>query len=526
MYMREGARPRAIRSRESHEQHVPAGAGSAHLASPLTRPDVPHHPFMAPHGASCMHVDPATTNTYPGPGPLGVDPQVDSRAMGLLGGECPTMNFDRKGRVVAVCVRDRRPSLLLLDPDSLRVLDRHPLPRRRTPLLRVRKMMADTSGGAYFYLDQLDRAVIGTADGTIQIVETIEGDDGPHFQMARSVDLASALTLPNGKLDKVTAVMPDYQGNYWFSARYGTVGVVSGDDHVRSIRLPGEEIQNAFSVGTDGVYVISDHALYRLNLDPLGRPAISWREAYDRGRRRKLGQINQGSGTTPTLFGDRYVAIADNAEPRMNVLVFRRDTDDKPRLVCKQGVFEAHRSATENTLIGNGRSLIVENNFGYDIFRTMRGGKTSAGGVARIDVREDESGCDVVWESDEISQTAVPKLSAATGLVYLYTKLKDAPRNIDAYYFTAINFETGRTVFRVLTGTGMRYDNNWASISLAPDGTAFVGVLNGFVRVRDARPLRSYAKTTVLRPSFAGSRTEALPGVSAMPASGGRTATP
>ena len=58
-------------------------------------------------------------------------------------------------------------------------------------------------------------------------------------------------------------------------------------------------------------------------------------------------------------------------------------------------------------------------------------------------------------------------------------------KKIDAYYFTAIDFESGRTAYRVLTGTGVRYDNNWASISLAPDGTAFVGVLNGVVRVRD-----------------------------------------
>ena len=509
LYMREGGRPRTIRSRERHAQHVPASAGRPHLATRLAHPVVPHHPFMAPHGASCMHVDPAATNTYPGPGPLGHDPQVDSRAMGLLGGECPTINFDRKGRVVAVCVRDRRPSLLLLDPDSLRVLDRHALPRRRTPLLRLRKMMDDTSGGAYFYLDQRDRAVIGTASGTLETIETIETNEGPRLQVARSVDLSASLALASGRRDKITAVMPDYQGNHWFSGRYGTVGVVSSDDQVRSIRLPGEEIQNAFSVGTDGIYLVSDHALYRLALGPLGSPEIVWREAYDRGQRRKLGQINQGSGTTPTLLGDRYVAIADNAEPRMNVLVFRRDASEGPRQVCKQAVFAPHRSATENTLIGHGRSLIVENNYGYDIFRTMRGGRTSAGGVARLDVRDDESGCDVVWESAEISQTAVPKLSAATGLVYLYTKLKDAPRGIDAYYFTAIDFETGRTAYRVLTGTGVRYDNNWASISLAPDGTAFVGVLNGFVRVRDARPLRDITRASVARP-IAGSSASVL----------------
>ncbi len=42
-----------------------------------------------------------------------------------------------------------------------------------------------------------------------------------------------------------------------------------------------------------------------------------------------------------------------------------------------------------------------------------------------------------------------------------------------------------KTVYQVLTGTGVRYDNNWAAISIAPDGSAYVGVLNGLIRVRD-----------------------------------------
>jgi hypothetical protein len=198
------------------------------------------------------------------------------------------------------------------------------------------------------------------------------------------------------------------------------------------------------------------------------------------------------------------VAIADNAEPRMHVLVYRRDAGAEQRLVCKTPVFDPGQSATENTLIGYRRSLIVENNAGYDIFRTMRKGKTSAPGIARIDVRADESGCDIVWESAEISQTTVPKLSTANGLIYAYTKLPNAPDNTDAYYFTAIDFATGRTVYRVLTGTGVRYDNNWAAISLAPDGTAYVGVLNGLLRLRDrALPVAApYADNQVGGPRF------------------------
>ncbi len=484
--IRVGRTPKAII--DTRPQHnLPRLEGGPVGAKPLVGRTLPDHPYMAEHGTSCMHADAATTNTHPGPGPLGRELAVQSLSMGVLGGECPTINFDGQGRIVAICVRDRRPSLLLLDPNTLRVLASHGLPRRRTPMLRLRKMMEDTSGGAYFYLDDRDRAVVGTAKGTIEIVAIRSDARGtPTFEVEREIDLRGVLRLADGSLDKLTAVLPDFEGNYWFSARRGTVGVVLNGGQIRTQRLSGEELENAFSLAADGIYLVSDHALYRFGLDPVRGPQIVWREAYDRGSRRKVGQINQGSGTTPTLLGDDYVAITDNAEPRMQVRVYRRSTaPGESRLVCTVPVFEPGKSATENTMIGHGRSLIVENNAGYDIFRTMRGGKTSSPGLARIDIRSDESGCEVVWQSREISQTAVPKLSAATGLIYLYTKRPDA-QGIDAYYFTAIDFETGLTRYRVLTGTGVRYDNNWASISLGPDGSAYVGVLNGLIRVRDS----------------------------------------
>jgi hypothetical protein len=454
--MREHSHARAIRWDADARELVPAAHGSAHVPRALDAAHAPSHPFMAAHGASSMHVDSFTTNAYPYAGPLGRAPEISSRSMGFLGGECPTINFDRRGRIITVCVSHRTPALLLLEPGSLRVLARYDLPKRNTPLLRIRKMMDDTSGGAYFYLDQRDRAVVGTSAGTIEIIGLTRAGGQERFQREELIDLSSELRLPGGELDKITAVMPDFEGNLWFVARYGTLGVVDRERRVQALRLGGEQIENSFSIAPEGAYIVSDHALYHYALDAGSRPQQVWRERYDRGSRRKVGQINQGSGTTPTLLGDGYVAITDNAEPRMNVLVYRRAPRAGRRLVCRTPVFEAGASATENTLIGHGRSLIVENNAGYDIFVTMRGGRTSAPGLSRIDVRADESGCDVAWESREVSQTTVPKLSTATGLVYLYTKLPGAPKGADAYYFTAIDFTSGETVFRVLTGTGGR----------------------------------------------------------------------
>ncbi|MBC7171487.1 MAG: hypothetical protein H5U40_03625, partial [Polyangiaceae bacterium] len=174
-----GSEPRPIRIKERHAALVASGDGTPHRGSALELEPVPAHPFMAEHGLSCMHSDPYTTNTYEWSGPLGHDPEVISRSMGFLGGECPTINFDGEGRIVTVCVRGRSPTLMLLDPTTLRVLARRSLPRRRTPIMRIREISADTSGGAYFYLDHLDRSVVGTADGKIAVIAVVDGANGP-----------------------------------------------------------------------------------------------------------------------------------------------------------------------------------------------------------------------------------------------------------------------------------------------------------------------------------------------------------
>ena len=108
----------------------------------------------------------------------------------------------------------------------------------------------------------------------------------------------------------------------------------------------------------------------------------------------------------------------------------------------------------------------------------------AGGGITRVDVREDESGCDTVWESDEQVTSVVPKLSLGSGLVYFYTFETQADGE-NAWYLTALDFDSGETVFKILTGAGRDFDNNWAPITLAPDGTAYVGTSRGIVAIWD-----------------------------------------
>jgi hypothetical protein len=65
----------------------------------------------------------------------------------------------------------------------------------------------------------------------------------------------------------------------------------------------------------------------------------------------------------------------------------------------------------------------------------------------------------------------VPKLCLSNGLVYTYA---NPPRNddLDAWYLTALDFGSGRTVYRRLAGTGFAFNNNYAPVTLGSDGTA------------------------------------------------------
>ena len=55
----------------------------------------------------------------------------------------------------------------------------------------------------------------------------------------------------------------------------------------------------------------------------------------------------------------------------------------------------------------------------------------------------------------------------------------------DPWYLTALDARTGERVWSVFTGVGLGYNNNYAPITLGPDGTAYIGVLGGLVAVRD-----------------------------------------
>jgi hypothetical protein len=477
-------------------QPVPEFIGVPAVPKPIGARRVPQHPFIAPNGQNSVHLDAYQSDTYATAGPLGHSPDVTST---FLAAECGTVTFDKHGRIIVVCAAVNRITAYLLNPISLETLAKFDLPAQGST--------GGFGAGGYFFLDNNDRAIIPTRGRDIWRIKEVYSSIGPAFAMDHTCSNDLPAMIPSDQA--ILSALPDAHGLLWFTTSGGTdastepamVGTANPDpwdsNHC-AIKLytlaAGEAIVKSFAVDPDpslgGVFIVSDHQLYRFDAASDGTPLVTWQEVYDRGIRVKPGQITQGSGTTPTLMGRDLVTIVDNADPRMHVLVYRRAAQtEKPRLVCAEPVFQPLRSATFNSLIATNRSISVENNYGYrDILSTFLGGTTEPG-ITRIDLDGDHNGCRTVWTNNQESvPNVVSQVSLVTGLEYTYSKdpsPADAPFT-DPWYLTAVDFHTGETVFKVLAGTGILYNSNYSSVYLGPDGkTAYGGVIGGLVRIHD-----------------------------------------
>jgi hypothetical protein len=259
-----------------------------------------------------------------------------------------------------------------------------------------------------------------------------------------------------------------------------------------------EQIRNSMAITKTGVYLVTSKQMYRFGLDAEGKPQVVWGAEYDNAGYIKPGQYNAGSGTTPTILGEgKYVAITDNADPDMQVVVYRTEPDEdlgpgQNRIVCEMPVFQyAAGGALDNSLLGSRLSLIVENNYGYESDLKNMTVTESEPGFERIDIDPNGRGCTKVWVNDEIVSTSSAKLSTRTGLIYTYARKYDDQNDVWVYYWTALDFQTGAVVWQKMAGTGHeKFDTHWPALYVGPNETLYVGLFGG---CRDERHPRQDA---------------------------------
>lgn len=458
---------------------LPNFSGSAAKAHKVTPSRPPQNPFMAKTPNSNIHNDTWMTDAYARGGPLGKNLVASSTSEPPS--LCGSLAFDKRGRIVTVCPSAvAPPQARIIDPSTMETVSTFVLPNSTDP--PGTKTYQNFSGGGYFFLDNMDRIWVATKTDHIYVIS--EGPDGNTLTLDKDFDLTSVLDTAT---ERITSALPDFQGLIWFiSKANGKVGTL--DPKTGKVRLikTGEEIENSFAVGDDGVYIVSDKRMYRFKAKKSGKPKIVWQTGYKNSGIVKPSQVDAGSGTTPTIMDNGYVAITDNAAPKMNVVIYRtaKKLHGEKRKVCQQPVFAAGASATENSLITAGRSLVVENNYGYQDPFGPNSGAVSEPGFARIDLNKRGDGCKLVWTNhDARASTVVPKLSTKTGLVYAYTHPPDDMAQ--GYYWTAIDFRNGKTKWMKYSGSGLGFNNNYAGLALGPDGTAYLGTIGGIVSLTD-----------------------------------------
>jgi hypothetical protein len=446
---------------------------------------IPAHPFMAANNWSNVHCDAYQSDCYTCRGP-GNSSNVNRYSL---------PNEEQNERLISLLVETEKGNLvtvggwedsdnrychelLLLDKDDLTVLASYDL-----------GTTGNEGGGAYFYMDNENRAVVGVCPNVMRF-EISYGNDTTEFIKQGTVEI---------EVSSLVAFLPDWNGNLWYVGADSTgealVGVVSNNSEkdIYTKLLTREQICNSFAVDEDGgVFIVSDHAMYRFDYDTFSSSLkSSWREKYDRGAQVKPGQYERGSGTTPTLMnikGKKYVAIADNASPRMNVVVYRRENElgtNESRHVCEVPVFLPNHGCTENSLIAVNGTLIVENNYGYVPDGVYNQAKETVPGLTRMFVAHlySPQASHVIWEQNKLSvPSVISKVSIPDQLIYTYTL--EVVDKVDHWYFTTILLETGEVQSKVPAGYGSLYNNHYSGITLHPEtGDAYVPVIGGIIKI-------------------------------------------
>ena len=433
---------------------------------------------------------------YDWPAPIGREPQVNSRSIGLS-----AQYFHEDGRLTAriICEDDSGPHYCLaaLDPETLETLASWS-PQNQT-LLSPYGMVTER-----FIL-------MPTLEGRIIEIERYDDMSGTSLRQSREINLS--VVLPTSFI--TSASVYDADGRVWFTAgrlqRTGTaddsglIGYAATDGTIHVHRLDNQVFENSIAVNGKTIYANSGPLsletsnaagrMYAFQVAADGSIETIWVEEYPVDSAVKPGGLSTGSGSTPALVGDKYVAMTDNAADRINLNIYRQvdeQTAEGSNLVCRVPIFTSNASANENAVIGyydgSTYSVVVNNHYAAphiqsldtidDINGSFNNFTSLAPGITRIDVSEDGE-CVVLWDTP-IRATSVISLSTANGLIYAYTQDEELALHGEyVWYFTAIDFATGKVVWRVRAGSGGIFNNNLAPTQLSPSGTLWQIVLGG-----------------------------------------------
>ena len=225
----------------------------------------------------------------------------------------------------------------------------------------------------------------------------------------------------------------------------------------------------------------------------------NWTEAptYENSGFLKPGQLNIGSGTTPSLFeaddSTPLVAIADNAYPKMNVLAYTRSTGSE---ISRVPVLPNMRGATEASLIVAPGRIIYENNFGHvyaDPYSQLVSNEPGLGLIHITPGEDPDNLGTVLWENNHISVFGISMLARESGIIFAHVgnwNVPNAATKGAVYCLSAFDSWDGREIWRIPLGQGRQNCRDYGGIYFDRTGTKiFIGTQRYLISIQDYTPL-------------------------------------
>lgn len=489
------------------EETTPSAPESDALPVKALQPkQVEENPYMAKSDAN-IHHDGYNTDSTDEILPLGIYPEIHVSYETTNPNASPAIYFDSYGHAVVpllggIAIRD-------LNAEETKTLGYFSPKQHDGGGYLIQS--------SYTFLDAENRIVCPTSNNHVLMLRATdeEGNVLPEFEKVLDIDIKAAAEAALGKelTQNLLSVVFDYDGNLWFATggfriyperqQQGVLGyiahsaieaILNGEqtDLSKAVFVyeltPGEGAENGIAASKDGAVILTNKNCYLLRANN-GVEAV-WCTPYEsvgakvsgEGDKTTGGGLAWGGGCSPTLTPN-LVMFTDNADP-VNLLALDMKTGE---VVAKTPVLDdlpdGYQVAIENSAIvhddGAGTvSTIVCNWFGagnagladpnndssiqsyaniYDQNWLMKGNAMIAPGVERVDTVKTDSGYEMksIWTRNDLSDTAIMKLSTATGYIYGY--VQDLTTGM--WQYIILDFETGETVFTMDVSNKYGYNN-------------------------------------------------------------------
>jgi hypothetical protein len=487
----------------------------------------PCNPHLSDAAWSGSHRNSYAQASSPFPGPAGPAEHVNVDRLGTAAAPIVlsySPEYPDGRRVIWASTVGNTGEVLKIDPEEVTIIDKY------LPQVQEGEGPGEASvSGAYNLVDADNRLHVGKASAV-----EVYGDAVPD-RADSSIVLLHRFDLPDEAMcgeDQLVGITMTYDGYVAFATENGVVGLLPRDpslmdaDHLRTWSANGDDcaggpdgeletVSNSIAADEDGgVYVVTSHAMYRLDWD--GQELEEgWRSGYAGAGGSGAGRLGEGSGATPSVMGtgddeDRFVVITDGQELMHLVLLWRdgipadwepiREGADR-RIACEVPVTfgdpDAERSLSEQSVLVRGHDAVVVNNLmQFDevlgqfppqfapyaqLLSGLEGNAPT--GLERFAWDPETRTCDVVWANPDIAiPNGIPTMSVETGLIY------GIGSRDGVWTLEGVDWDTGEVELTVETAPFPTNNSFYAATTIGHDGTVWTGNFGGVTRFQPCDP--------------------------------------